>query len=176
MGITSPRSPRAMLFYITPHSATRAHVTVSEGASYCNYIHYLCLLAQQPFQQPCVSAGPQLASWAMPPKAKPIAELGSVSGSEHDAFRADVEVRAGAGRRVHIYGSRREQRGPAVTDLAQIRADRGCGRHARAGPPNHGRGGPSSTGRRRFRGGGGRGCAATARGGRAGDGCGLPRR
>ena len=57
----------------------------------------------------------------MPPKAKPITELGSVSGNEN-AFRAEVEFRDDSGQRKHIYGPRREQRRRAETDLDQMRA------------------------------------------------------
>ncbi len=57
----------------------------------------------------------------MPPKSKPLSELGSVDGSEN-ALRAKVQYRDDAGRMVSFYGPRREQRRRAETDLAQMRA------------------------------------------------------
>jgi len=57
----------------------------------------------------------------MPPKSKPLSELGSVDGSE-GAFRAKVQYRDDAGRMVSFYGPRREQRRRAEADLDQMRA------------------------------------------------------
>ncbi len=56
----------------------------------------------------------------MPPKSKPLIELGSVS---RDAFapRAEVEYRNGAGQRIDIYGPRREHRRRAQKDLEDMR-------------------------------------------------------
>ena len=57
----------------------------------------------------------------MPPKSKPLSELGSVDESEN-AIRAKLQYRDDAGRMVSFYGPRREQRRRAEADLAQIRA------------------------------------------------------
>ena len=57
----------------------------------------------------------------MPPKSKPLSELGNVDESEN-AFRAHVKYRNGAGQQVNFYGPRREHRSRAETDLAQMRA------------------------------------------------------
>ena len=57
----------------------------------------------------------------MPPKCKPIAELGQVQCSG-GTFRAHVQNRDAAGLRCEICGPRREQRRRAETDLDQMRA------------------------------------------------------
>jgi len=57
----------------------------------------------------------------MPPKCKPIAELGQVERSG-GTFRAHVQNRNAAGLRCEICGPRREQRRRAETDLDQMRA------------------------------------------------------
>ena len=57
----------------------------------------------------------------MPPKCKPIAELGQVEHSG-GTFRAHVQSRDAAGLRCEICGPRREQRRRAEADLAQMRA------------------------------------------------------
>ena len=57
----------------------------------------------------------------MPPKSKPIVELGTVDEVE-GAFRAHVNYRDAAGRQVNFYGPKREERRRAKADLTQIRA------------------------------------------------------
>ena len=57
----------------------------------------------------------------MPPKSKPLTELGGVDAVD-GLFRADVRYRAASGQQVHIKGPRRENRRRAETDLAQMRA------------------------------------------------------
>ena len=46
---------------------------------------------------------------AMPPKRKPLTELGAVEAVD-GLFRADVQYRAASGQQVHIKAPRREQR------------------------------------------------------------------
>jgi hypothetical protein len=57
----------------------------------------------------------------MPPKSKPLSELGNVDGLD-GAYRAHVNYRNSAGQQMNFRGPRREQRRRAETDLAQMRA------------------------------------------------------
>ncbi len=57
----------------------------------------------------------------MPPKSKPIGELGNIQNAEND-FRVYVKYRNASGQQIHIHGPRRDKQERAEADLVQIRA------------------------------------------------------
>ncbi len=57
----------------------------------------------------------------MPPKSKPITELGKIAEDDNE-FRAHVNYRNEAGQQINIRGPKRDKKERAEADLAQIRA------------------------------------------------------
>ena len=68
----------------------------------------------------------------MPPKSKPLGELGSVEVAE-GTFRAHVQYRDAASRHIDIRGPKRTWRPRAEVDLEQIRAAGAVGRNREEG-------------------------------------------